>query len=469
MKKYVFPLIVLLLVLTLAFGACGVRGSEARSAGNEAPPEPTAEPTAEPTPEPPRELTLGSLTIPVETEELDLSGSGATLEELMSVSDRLSAVRKISLGVTDARLEQLRAVEAAYPQAELSWSAVVLGEEIDCRAEILDLTAATDADTASICAALAVLPEVRTLTLAPEGGLTTLSFDSLSALADAAPQAELNCRFELYGKTADWTTEELRYAFQDIGNECVGVFRRALPYLRSLKLLRLEECGISDHDGMAALRADFPDTNVVWNVYLSGYPFMTDTTLIHFEMLKDEDTYLLQYLPDVLYLDIGHDMAITNIEFVKYLPKVTTVILSLTNLSDISPIANCPEITFFECFTTPVEDISALAKLEKLEYLNLGNDWNLRDLSPLYELKNLKLVRLCEKSFTHLTQADVDALQEHLPDTVLSTVGGHAAFSGGWRFNPDGSYTERYALLRQQCLYDLPWVQSLSNSPSREG
>ena len=459
MKQNKRTLLILTLAVLLILSACGAGSFSA----------PAAEPTPEPTPEPLREVTLGSLTLPIDCESVDLAAAGASLEDLMTLSGKLSAVKTISLGHAEATLAQLQAVAAAFPEASVSWTATVLGTEVPSDTETLDLTAASDADVEELARSLALLPALREITLAGEGELTTLSYESLDTLAAAAPQAELNCRFELYGKTADWTTEELRYTKQKIGNECVATFRGALPYLRSLKLLRLEECGIDDHEGMAALRADFPEKNVVWNVYLNGYPFMTDTTLIHFEMLRDEDTELIKYLPDVLYLDIGHDLRITNIEFVKYLPKLTTVILSLTNLSDISPIAQCPDITFFECFTTPVDDISALASLEKLEYLNLGNDWNLSDLTPIYGLKNLKLVRLCEKSFNNISREQVAELQEQLPDTVISTVGGHSAFSGGWRIDANGHYTERYQLLREQCRYDYKWIDSLSNSPSAEG
>ena len=434
--------------------------------------EPVEEQTELPAEEP-FDYRLGSLTLTPETESVDLDEAGASIEDLMRFVDRLANVKEISLGVPDATLAQLRAVEAAFPQAQVSWKASVLGEEIDCRSESLDLCAASDEDVPQIISALAVLPEVKTLELAAEDGLTGLSFDSLSALATAVPEAELNCRFELFGQTADWTSEKLKYYRTEVGNDGVDLFRAALPYLRALDLLRFEDCGITDNDKMAALRADFPEKRVVWSIPIEGYTFMTDTTLINAGiLLRDDNAYLLRYMPDVLYFDIGHYKGLSNIEFVRSWPKLQVVILTLTNIRDITPLEDCPDLEFFECHGTPIDDISVLADKEKLEYLNIANLPNLTDLTPLYGLKQLKIVRICGSTFTHVTQAQVDELKEQLPDTFVSDYGGDPNSSGGWRFNTNGDKsdpTERYALLREQMRYDLiNWQLMLSNSPSGE-
>lgn len=462
-KRLLWISLALLLALTLA--GCGKAAPEAVPEAVEETPQSTpAEPEI-------KELHFGTLTVSSDVESLDLSGSGATLEDLMRASNDLTKVREIELGVTGAKLEQLYAVEAAFPQASVSWKAEVLGEEIDRHAEELSLGAATDEDLAQILSALSVLPEVKTLSLAPEDGVTALSFDSLGALAAAVPEAELNCRFELYGQMADWTTGKLKYYKTNIGDEGIEAFRSALPYLRSLELLRFEDCGITDNDAMAALRADFPDKRVVWSIPIHGYLFMTDTTLINDGgslQLRDADAELFRYMPDVLYLDVGHNHYLTNIEFVRNFPKLQVVILTLSNIKDITPLEACPDIEYLEMVSTGIESIDVVAGMEKLEYLNLGCMWSLRDVSPVLGLKNLKLVRICGTTFTYVTHAQVDELKEALPG-VVNDYGGDPTKAGGWRYNNDGSLTERYALLREQMLYDEGvWWKRLSNSPSRE-
>ena len=121
MKKKKYLLLLLLAALLLA--GCGAQSDR--------PTEPEPTPAAVETP---AELHFGTLTVSPDVERLDLAGTGATLEELMSASNVLSNIKEISLGVTKANLAQLRAVAAAYPQAEVSWKAVVLGEEIDSSA-----------------------------------------------------------------------------------------------------------------------------------------------------------------------------------------------------------------------------------------------------------------------------------------------------------------------------------------------
>ena len=456
------------LLLTQLLVGCGTTATT-----DEKKEKPVEEPSAPPAEEEPFDYRLGSLTLTPETESIDLGESGASIEDLMRFVDRLANVKEISLGVPDATLAQLRAVQAAFPQAVVSWNEEVLGEEIDCRSESLDLRAATDEDVPQIISALALLPEVKTLELAPDDGVTSLSFDSLSALAAAVPEAELNCRFGLFGQTADWTTEKLKYYKTDVGNDGVDLFREALPYLRALDLLRFEDCGITDNDKMAALRADFPEKRIVWSIPIAGYTFMTDTTLINAGiLLRDDNAYLLRYMPDVLYFDIGHYKGLSNIEFVRSWPKLQVVILTLTNIRDITPLEDCPDLEFFECHGTPIDDISVLADKEKLEYLNIANLPNLKDLTPLYGLKQLKIVRICGSTFTHISQAQVNELKEQLPDTFVSDYGGDPNSSGGWRYNTNGDKsdpTERYALLREQMRYDLiNWQLMLSNSPSGE-
>lgn len=447
-------LIACLAALALCLAACGAQTTAAD-------PEPTVEPT-------PEVLTLGSLTVTSELTAIDLEQTGASLEDLMRLSGKIDGVSEISLGVTRGTLAQLQAVRAAFPNAHVSWEAALPGGRVADDVQELDLSAATDDEVPDICAALALLPELRTINLAGEGDVTALSFESLDAIAAAAPEAELNCRFELFGQTADWTTEELRYDHSLLGDDCIDAFRAALPYLRALHLLRLEECGIEDHDAMAALRADFPEKNVVWSVNIGGYPCMTDTTRVNAALiLRDDNTYLLQYMPDVLYLDIGHNAKLTNIEFARYFPKLQVVILTLTNIADLSPLEDCKDLEFLECHSCQISDLSPLADKDKLEYLNIANLPNLTDLSPLYGLKNLKIVRICGSTWMHITKEQVEELKAQLPDTFVSDYGGDPNSSGSWRFNPNGGLTERYQLLREQMGYDLlNWKLMLFNSPS---
>lgn len=343
----------------------------------------------------------------------------------------------------------------------------ILGQRYGEDTTSLNLTLMKEEDVPAVAAELGKLPLLSQIALAADGSYTALSYDALDALQAAAPGAQLLCRFELNGLEADWETTELRYYDVPVGDEGIDEYRRVLPYLPALTLLRFEDCGIEDNDAMDALRADFPDKGVVWNIYIGGYSFMTDTILMNSPMLRDDNVYLLDYMHDVLYLDVGHNHFLSNIDFVKNFPKLQAVIVSITNLSDLSPLAGCPDLEFFEGFSTNISDLSPLSGLKNLRYVNIGDNQYLADLTPLYGMELLK-VRICGRTRNHVTEEMIEELRANLPaDCDVAVVGGHSANSGGWRFNEDGSYNQRYGLLRRQMLYDLPsWEMRQQNSAS---
>jgi hypothetical protein len=430
-------------------------------------PEPTAEPSPTPKPTELPGVRLGIKTYTAETKTIDISGEHITFEELRGAAPGLPGVKKLRLGLTPFSKEELEELTALFPDAEISWSVEVLGETVSSDTETLSYPEIKSEDVPALCAALEKLPGLETLELIPAKGATPLTTEELRRISAAAPGARIDCVFSLYGKLAGPDTEELRYYRKKIGDKGIEVFREALPYLHSLKLLRLSDCGITDNDSMAALRADFPEVNVVWSIVIAGSRIMTDTTLIHTPLLRDKHVHLLQYFPDVLYMDIGHNKYLTSIDFLKYLPKLTVFIMAITQIKDISPLANCPDLEFLELFTTPIDDISVLSSLTKLEYLNIGTMHNLSDISPIYGLTSLKMVRICGSSFNHVTKAQVAELKAALPECFVSDGPGDPTTAGGWRYDENHKYTPRYALLRKQMLYYRGnWKDRVSNSPS---
>ena len=449
-----------LLALLLLLAGCGNQGTDAA-------PIAAAETEAVPTPTPTVEIDIGGSTVLPDAETLALSEGGFTLEALCAAARKLPAVTAIELGETSLGADGLVTIRAAYPNARISWRKTVEGIALSDTTVSLDLSDADDETVTALCLYFPLMSDLREINTVAANGYTAMSFENLERLDKAAAQARLLVRFSLYGLDADNDTTELRYERKNIGNDGVAVFRQVLPYLDSLELLRVKSCGITDYDGMEALKNDFTDVNVVFSVDIRGWPFMTDTTLINTPRLLDNNVHLLKYMHDVLYLDIGHNRYLTNVEFVRYFPKLQVAIVSLTNISDISPFEACPDIEFFECITTPISDISVLAGMEKLEYVNIGAMKNLADISPLYGKQTLKQVRICGTTYNHVTREQVEELKASLPESCfVSDGGGDPTTSGQWRFKPGGGYTERYALLREQMQYDFAFDDRQCNSPS---
>lgn len=103
-----------------------------------------------------------------------------------------------------------------------------------------------------------------------------------------------------------------------------------------------------------------------------------------------EELYILRMCTKLKALDIGHN-TLTDLNFLYFLPGIEVLIISPNyGLTDISPVANCKDLVYLECFNTPITDLSPLSGLTKLRDLNLTRDDKVTDLSPLYGLPALE-------------------------------------------------------------------------------
>ena len=234
----------------------------------------------------------------------------------------------------------------------------------------------------------------------------------------------------------------------DIGDEGLDTLRLVMPHL-NCSYFQISDCGI-DYDLLAELRDEFPERNVVWRIYIYSYPFMTNCHRVRTVHIDSASCEVLKYCTEVRYLDLGHNLLINNCDFVAYMPHLQSAILGLTAITDISPLANCKELQFLELHRSNISDISVLSGLTSLEYLNIGGMPELTDLSPLFELTGLKVIRIV--SDPKISAAQIEELQEHLPDTTF-LLEGWAPHMNGWRYDDDGNMTEWYARLREQMDY----------------
>ena len=456
-------LIISLLLLLFAGCTCAARPESAPSQA------PTEAPSASPDPTPVPAVTVGGKVFSPFDRTLDLSDPDIDIDTLCEKAGEFQRVERIDMGLMEPDAKRIQQISRAFPDAELFWRMELPCGTVSESERVLDLSGMPSGEIGEICGILPLLKALEKIVLIPEDGVTSLEPDVIGMLSEAAPAAEIEFCYDLFGQRAGNDTKELRYSETDIGDDGIAVFRAVLPYMKELKLLRLYDCGIRDYDAMAALRGDFPDVNVVWSIEITGSQFMTDTTLMHNPLLRDKHVHLLQYFPDIIYLDIGHNHYLTSVDFIKYLPKLQVAILSITRISDISALAGCPDLEFCELFNSHIADLSPLAGLKKLEYLNIGDMPYVRDISPIYGIESLKMVRICGSTFNWVKADQVEELKARLPGCVVSDGGGDPTTSGGWRFDAQHNYTERYALLREQMLYDIPdWKKRQSNSPSAD-
>lgn len=250
------------------------------------------------------------------------------------------------------------------------------------------------------------------------------------------------CGVVIYGDTeeADLSGIDLKGLISS-GVDLDGI----LDGFPNLKKLILIGCGLSN-DEYAALQDRHPDIRMVWEIRLSHWTVRTDriafstmkNTAQEFFMTDDEAKYF-KYCTDMEALDLGHNH-LTNVEFLKYMPKLKILIL-VDNMRffkdghayyiyDLSPVASCPELRYLEFFCNSCSDLSFLQYTPKIRHLNISYN-PIRDdqLQYLYGFPELKRLWM---EHTKVSYAAFQSLQSAYPNATL-IYEGEGSIDHGWR------------------------------------
>ncbi len=379
--------------------------------------------------------------------------NGTQAEALPAFADELSLINEIKVDYPNISKSHYDALAAAFPAAEIEYSVVIAGEEVPLDTEKLDFSAFSYDEVMEAAELIKLLPMLTDIELMSAEGASPFSLDEVILIQEACPGIKLNYCFELFGMDVSTATERLEYYDTEIGDEGLDVFRKVIPIMHGLKYLRFDNCGTSD-DGVAQLRDEFPEVKVVWLLTVGKAQFYTDTIRIrvNFNFLKEE-VWKLKYCTDVKYIDCGHLLQIFDVEWARYMPNLEVCIVALTNVKDISPLAECKNLEFLEIFSNDIHDISALAECENLQYLNISNI-PIDDITAIYGLD--KLVKVNCNMVRDVPQEQVDEFRRLHPDTIFNFYRYAGPTETNWRIGGENGtyYNERYALLREQMGYD---------------
>ena len=388
--------------------------------------------------------------IPTTADSLDLSGlESEKVAETLEMLAYLPSLKQVDLGSPDAgthiSAEELELIRESLPQAEVLYKVTLLGKELDPEMESLDLSELKSEDAANAAAALAGLPNLKELTL--PGGEEGISLDDALLIANAAPNAVIHYPLTLYGKSFDLADEGLDLNHIKVGDGGEEI-RRVLPCMRACTWLDMDSCGVGNEQ-MAQIRDENPNVEVIWRVWFGqNYSVRTNVTKILASMpskggmLYNDAAEQLKYCTQVRYLDLGHNENISDFEFIRCMPDLEVVVVSMTGISDLSPFTACPNLLYIEAGNTKIGDLSPLAECTSLKHLNIGTNINVRDITPLYDLD---LKRLWIGSYTPVPKDQVAEMQERHPNCVIDTTvpsglekkaDGGAANSGytmGWK------------------------------------
>ena len=448
MKNTVIALL-LTLVLFLTLCACGKKTETP-------PPEPVEASFAE-----------GEVFTPEQTTEVTVSLKRGETAEL----DKLNGLTRADLRGSEDYEEVYRWAQA-HPQVSVSYTVPLPnGTVVDERVTELDLRGVGSDAVDELLRALPCLPKLTKVELGDESsGLTPADVAKLEA---ARPDVRFTYAFTVYGVSA--STSDTKLDLNHIPVEDGGAqVREALACMPKLSYLDMDSCGLSNQE-MAAIRDDFPNVKVVWRVWFGDrYTARTDTEcILASKPSLGGDLYVgnceaMQYCTDVKYLDIGHNVTLTSIDFIRYMPKLEVAILAMCSWTDGSPLACCPELEYLElqpdtAYENTISDLTPLSGLTKLRHLNICNT-SVTDISPLYGLT--KLERLWLGGWVNVSMDQIEEMQRCAPNCEINYTCADPT-EGRWRYVDynELNYTfvlhPRYQLLREQFRYDEPDCYSI--------
>lgn len=400
--------------------------------------------------------------IDVQSTELDVRGLPYTVEELLTLSERMECVTALELGEIEMTADELLRIRAAYPHAEIRYTVELFGQSYAPDTKELDLSAVEPSDALENLSQMQLLPELQHLQLITEAGECSWGMEDIPVMDEirsAMPHVRFSVQFDLFGKTVSSEDTRIEYYLVEIGNEGAETIRAVLPYLTACEYLLLDGCGI-DYEVLDAMRSEFPQTKIVWRIWL-GNPdynsprsmrtrsFLTDTHRIRTTAVDDFNCHLLKYCVETKYVDFGHNHGISDFFFLSYMPDLEVAILALTKCNDLTPLASCTELEYLEVYRSDVTDLSPLASCKKLKHLNFG-DTDISDITCLYEI-DLERIRGC---VTDVPEEQWEEFARLHPDCQILNEGGSPS-KNGWRKDASGAKVPRYALLQQQMEYAI--------------
>ena len=346
------------------------------------------------------------------------------------------------------------------PTYDLNFS--IGDQQISASMTSLDLSQATAEEVDRLISVLPALTSLKTLELGSANAEEpVISWDQVRALEKGLPQATLNYSLSLRGfpfQLSDQILNLNHLVFEDEGK----LAEQIASCMPNLKVLDMDSCGVSN-ESMAAIRDRFPNVNVVWRVWIGAdYSTRTDVERLMIsnpdrggDLNTPESIAGLFYCNKVKYLDMGHNYLMTDISFIRNMPDLEVLIIAMTAIKDISPLAGCKNLNYLEYQTSAASDLSPLSGLTNLKDLNICYNFALRDIRPIM---NLELDRLYIGCLSPVPPEQIAQYRQLHPNCIVNDTTedpteeswryGDIHHNGGWEAAP------RYEKLRLEFEYD---------------
>lgn len=190
---------------------------------------------------------------------------------------------------------------------------------------------------------------------------------------------------------------------------------------------------------MIALTEKYPDIEFGWLIHLGGGHYCPSTATAYSTLkipgkgydIKSSDLSALKYAKSLRALDLGHHQ-ITDLSFLADFPDLELLILACNKVADITEIGNLKKLQYLEIFlNSAVTDLTPLASCTELIDLNISGT-AVTDLSPLDGLT--KLDRFWANVCKQLPDEEKARFCELHPNCTTDFKGSHST-PNGWRQN----------------------------------
>ncbi len=340
-----------------------------------------------------------------------ISVPGLKVEDvhLLSYFERLESV--------DARGADYEVVEAIYNlglDCDVQWDIEVGGQRYAPDTTELVTGAATDAE-------IRRLPLLTGLTNVDASGCT--AYEALAEVVAQMPQCTFFWTMDIAGIEVSSTDETLdfnRTPIEDIA--ALEAEFEKLRYLPNLKKVDMCGCGVPN-EKMAEWREKYPDTKFVWEITFGekekSWTVRTDiqvfSTLmggVNPKYVGDQETFrdLFLYCTDLKVLDLGHNR-ISDISLITNLKQLQAVILMDNPISDLSPLGELPELKFAEIIKTDATSLEFAKNCPKLVHI----DASLSEISEISALAECKELKYCVLFRCPVSADDVNAIKAAVP------------------------------------------------------
>lgn len=299
---------------------------------------------------------------------VSLVAEDADAEELMQKLGLLTDLESILLTGDIPELDALKAMQKKFPEVLFLWKMNVFGRTLETDITYLDLSDARLENTAELEKLLPCMPKLETVRL------DNCGLEEAECISLAKQFPEIQFIFDITIGAYTLRTDAKEIDISDTQLESAKQIESLLPCFRELEKVIMCRCGIPSEE-MDALNKRHETIRFIWSVNLAGREFRTDD--VHFTPNRwglkctDENIYDLRYCTDMVCVDVGHAIWLTNCDWVRYMPNLKYLILAETSIKDLTPLTDHKNLIYLELFLSKVTDYSPLITCKALEDLNL--------------------------------------------------------------------------------------------------